>query len=75
MNEKEKAPGLFLSLPDPMSEFKSHLSWAGILNPTNPFTHLSKFIFIDQMSKTDDGNLFKDGKGRDALNEIGAISP
>jgi len=59
MNENEEAPGLFLSVPDPMTEFKSSLKSRfnfGLLNPSNPFTHLSKFIFIDQMSTTDDGN-------------------
>jgi len=50
MNEKEEAPGLYLSLPDAMTEFKAHFTLFGILNPSNPFTHLSKFIYIDQMS-------------------------
>jgi hypothetical protein len=47
MNEKEEPPGLFLSVPDPMSEFKRHFPQFWILNPRNPFTHLSKFIFFD----------------------------
>jgi hypothetical protein len=58
MNEKEEAPGLFLSLPDAMTEFKAHFTMFGILNPSNPLTHLSKFVYIDQMSQSDDGNQF-----------------
>ena len=75
MNEKEEPPGTFLSVPDPMSEFKKHFTLFGILNPNNPFTHLSKFIFIDQMSAIDNGNMFKNGYGRGALDEIGRLSP
>ena len=56
----EESPSLFLTLPDPMQEFKEHLKYVmagvGILNANKPFTHLSKFIFLDQRSITDDGN-------------------
>jgi hypothetical protein len=47
MNKKAEPPGLFLSVPEPMSEFKNIYSKIKIMDPNNPFTHLSKFIFID----------------------------
>lgn len=54
------APSLFLTLPDAMAEFKGYFSgimpMVTILNSDQPFTHLSKFIFIDKQSVTDDGS-------------------
>ena len=51
-NIKDKqSPSLFLSLPDPMQEFrkvlKKQMPFLTLLNANKPFTHLSKFIFID----------------------------
>eukprot|EP00918_Siedleckia_nematoides_P052646 GHVU01115017.1.p1 GENE.GHVU01115017.1~~GHVU01115017.1.p1 ORF type:complete len:544 (+),score=88.56 GHVU01115017.1:79-1710(+) len=56
--ESQEAPSLFLSLPDPMQEFIKFMNW-DLVNALKPFTHLSRFIFIDQMSKSDDGNRFE----------------
>ena len=56
------SPELFLSLPEAMHEFRGFLSmmmpFVNLVNANKPFTHLSKFIFIDQQSATDDGNQF-----------------
>lgn len=61
LNTRDEPPSLFLTLPDPMTEFKRKMSVTGIniLNANNPFTHMGKWNFIDQMSVTDDGHLFK----------------
>jgi hypothetical protein len=58
-NELRKGdpPALFLTLPDPINEFKrfAHGVW-WIINSDKPFTHLSHFIHLDQRSDTDDGS-------------------
>ena len=76
MNEKLEPPGLFLSLPDPFTEFTSHyVSSLGVEDDSpdlaDPLTHLSKFIYIDQSSQTDDGNHFTGGNGYGTLDNIG----
>ena len=55
--ETNDSPSLFLSVPDPMKEFKKWLSFSnmGVANADKSLTHLSKFIHIDQSSRTDDG--------------------
>eukprot|EP00931_Biecheleriopsis_adriatica_P062415 TRINITY_DN37602_c0_g1_i2.p1 TRINITY_DN37602_c0_g1~~TRINITY_DN37602_c0_g1_i2.p1 ORF type:complete len:340 (+),score=53.91 TRINITY_DN37602_c0_g1_i2:717-1736(+) len=61
----EESPSLFLTLPDPMQEFTLYLkhvmAGVSIINANKPFTHLSRFVFIDQQSMSDDGNLFSTG--------------
>ena len=50
-----------MTLPDPMQEFRVHLRnkmGLKLLNANKPFTHLSKFIFIDAMSINDNGSKF-----------------
>lgn len=51
----------FLVAVDPIQEFGSFLRSEhkiSLLNAGSPFTHLSKFVFIDQTSITDDGGVF-----------------
>ena len=47
-----------MTLPDPMTEIKKFIRFVTIINPNNPFTHIGKWNFIDQMSTTDDGQVF-----------------
>ena len=59
-----------------MAEFKkTYTKYSTLRKPPKPISHLSKFIFFDQRSHTDDGNLFKLDAGKGALDEIGRISP
>ncbi len=48
-NARDEPPGLFLTLPDPMTEFKKKINnrFLRIINPNNPFTHIGKWNFID----------------------------
>ena len=84
----EKSPSLFLTLPDAMHEFKTFhaltsLAFIKILNANMPFTHLSKFIFIDQRSVTDAGGFQKPTDEKaiaassvdSALDALGRLSP
>jgi len=65
-----------------MQEFKAWFSM-GLLNPNNPFTHLSKWIFVDKTSTTDDGNYHNNFELMEknnrletrALDQISSISP
>lgn len=72
IQDEESSP-LFLTLPDAIQEFKSWFKM-GISNPNNPFTHLSKWIFVDQSSSSDDGNYHKNVQTC-ALDNIGNLSP
>eukprot|EP00933_Yihiella_yeosuensis_P040140 TRINITY_DN34356_c0_g1_i1.p1 TRINITY_DN34356_c0_g1~~TRINITY_DN34356_c0_g1_i1.p1 ORF type:complete len:277 (+),score=26.69 TRINITY_DN34356_c0_g1_i1:114-833(+) len=50
------------------------MSRVTIINANKPFSHLSKFIFIDQMSTTDDGNTFQAGSAKALSDSVGASS-
>ena len=72
---------LFLSVPDPMNEFKRFASFSKwiVKNADTSLTHLSKFIHLDQQSKTDDGRFASQGgmktHGVNALDQIGKLVP
>ena len=81
------APSLFLSLPDPMREFKK---WMGgtvnIINADKSLTHMSKFVHFDQRSDTDLGGWARSGSrsprsssssasATTALSEIARVVP
>jgi hypothetical protein len=81
------APSLFLSLPDPMREFKK---WMGgtvnIINADKSLTHISKFVHFDQRSDTDLGGWARSGSrsprsssspasATTALSEIARVVP
>ena len=67
---------LFLSVPDPMNEFKRFASFSKwiVKNADTSLTHLSKFIHLDQQSKTDDGRFASQGgmktHGVNALDQL-----
>jgi hypothetical protein len=84
------SPSLFLSLPDAIAEFKRWFNrtlfeikltsrvQAMVQSDANqPFTHLSKFVFVDQRSATDVGSMQKFDVNGDtsALDELGRLYP
>ena len=75
-----ESPSLFLSLPDPMKEFKQFFRTTnmgkivGIGNADKPLSHLSKFLHLDQQSETDTG-AFSTRSSRTALDDLGHLFP
>ena len=75
-----ESPSLFLSLPDPLKEFKQFFrttSMGKVMNIANadkPLSHLSKFLHLDQQSKTDTG-AFSTRSSRAALDDLGRLFP
>lgn len=75
-----ESPSLFLSLPDPLKEFKQYFSTTqmgktmGIRNADKPLSHLSKFLHLDQQSTTDTG-AFSTRSSRAALDDLGHLFP
>lgn len=74
--QDEDSSPLFLTLPDAIQEFRFWFNDfnESILNPNKPFTHLSKWVFVDQSSSSDDGNYHKNVQTC-ALDDIGYLSP
>ena len=73
-----ESPSLFLSLPDPLKEFKQFFRTTnfgfGIKNADKPLSHLSKFLHLDQQSITDTG-AFSTRSSRAALDDLGRLFP
>ena len=71
-----ESPSLFLSVPDALQEFKKWAPQWGVINADKAFTHMSRFLHLDQRSDTDSGSFSVGFSNQEsALDTLGRLRP